>query len=308
MTEWYYADHGRQRQGPVPATRLAELFAAGRLDLESLVWRQGLAQWQRLGDFGDELDLLQAPATAVTDASASGRTVFTAGEPAALAPRSEHADASPSTPAAALSAHEDVVRGGEVVYAGFWKRVAAYFIDALVVGVAGAIVGGLAGGIIGGLAAAAGNGVGTATFAIIQVVSQLMNVVIGVSYYGWMHSSATQATLGKMAVGIKVVRGDGERITFLRGLGRYFALFLSALPLGIGFAMAGFTQRKQALHDLVCDTLVVDRHAFTDQPGLQRRELGGVAIAVLVIGGLLLALFVVLIGVAGTMAASGHRL
>ena len=72
-----------------------------------------------------------------------------------------------------------------------------------------------------------------------------------------MQSSSRQATLGKMALGIKVTSLDGERISFLRATGRYFATILSSLLLMIGYIMAAFTQRKQALHDMIASTLVV---------------------------------------------------
>jgi uncharacterized RDD family membrane protein YckC len=72
-----------------------------------------------------------------------------------------------------------------------------------------------------------------------------------------MESSAKQATVGKMALGIIVTDLDGRRIGFGRATGRYFAKILSALTLGIGFLMAGFTERKQALHDMVASCLVI---------------------------------------------------
>ena len=91
--------------------------------------------------------------------------------------------------------------------------------------------------------------------------------------------------------GIKVVRSDGSRISVARGVGRYFATFLSTLILGIGFLMAAFTERKQALHDMVCDTLVVDKWAFTAHPEWQKRELGTVTVVILALFGVLMLLF-----------------
>ncbi|MDX6593454.1 MAG: hypothetical protein QOJ13_2650 [Gaiellales bacterium] len=67
------------------------------------------------------------------------------------------------------------------------------------------------------------------------------------------------ATLGRRALGIKVTDVEGNRITFARATGRYFAKILSALTLLIGYIMAAFTARKQALHDLIAGTLVVNR-------------------------------------------------
>ena len=65
------------------------------------------------------------------------------------------------------------------------------------------------------------------------------------------------ATPGKMAAGIKVVRPDGEPITYMRAFGRYFADLLSGFIFGIGFIMAAFDDEKRALHDRICDTRVI---------------------------------------------------
>lgn len=78
-----------------------------------------------------------------------------------------------------------------------------------------------------------------------------------VLYWALMQSSARQATLGKSLLGMKVVRSDGERLSFGRSLGRELAKYLSSIPLMIGFLLAAFTARKQALHDMVASTVVV---------------------------------------------------
>ena len=62
MSNWYYADAERQRQGPLTAEELTQRFHQGRLRLDTLVWRDGLAEWQPLRAFTDELALHQAPA------------------------------------------------------------------------------------------------------------------------------------------------------------------------------------------------------------------------------------------------------
>src|SRR3546814_11845536 len=87
----------------------------------------------------------------------------------------------------------------------------------------------------------------------------------------------------------------------------YFGMMLSGLILGIGFLMAAFTERKQALHDMICDTVVVDQWAFTAHPDQQREELGTVAWVVLVLGGLLF-VGMVLLAFAGlaAIAAAGR--
>jgi uncharacterized RDD family membrane protein YckC len=75
-------------------------------------------------------------------------------------------------------------------------------------------------------------------------------------YFAIMESSSIQATVGKLAVGVVVTDLNGERISFLRATGRYFAKILSAMILMIGYIMVGFTERKQGLHDMIASTLV----------------------------------------------------
>lgn len=76
-------------------------------------------------------------------------------------------------------------------------------------------------------------------------------------YVAWMHSSERQATLGMMALGLKITDQDGRRISFARATGRYFASLLSAFTLGIGYLIQPFTARRQTLHDMLAGTLVL---------------------------------------------------
>ena len=96
-----------------------------------------------------------------------------------------------------------------MVYAGFWKRVAANVIDSFVVGIVGGIIGAILGAVIGAVFGLNG-GLGGGGFLAIQLVTNLVSIAIAAGYYAWFHASANQATLGKMAIGIKVVRTDGE--------------------------------------------------------------------------------------------------
>jgi len=89
-------------------------------------------------------------------------------------------------------------------------------------------------------------------FSIISTVAQWL-------YFALMEASSNQGTLGKMAMGIKVTDTMGYPITFGRATGRYFGKILSGAILMIGYIMAAFTERKQALHDMMAGTLVVDK-------------------------------------------------
>jgi len=78
-------------------------------------------------------------------------------------------------------------------------------------------------------------------------------------YYALFEASHFQATPGKMALGLVVTDETGHRIGFGRATGRYFAKLISALILYIGFMMAGWTEKKQALHDILASTLVLKK-------------------------------------------------
>ncbi len=78
-------------------------------------------------------------------------------------------------------------------------------------------------------------------------------------YNARMVSGEMQATLGKRCMGLKVTTLDGDRISFGQASGRHFAKFLSTFALFVGFLIAPFTRRKQALHDMVAGTLVIER-------------------------------------------------
>ena len=140
-------------------------------------------------------------------------------------------------------------------YGGFWVRFIAVIIDAIVVDVVvmplSFMVGGLSG-IAGSLGGISHQG--------LPILGGLLGFGIGVFgswlYEAFMESSSHQATLGKMIFGMKVTDLNGDRISFERATARHFAKYLSTVILFIGYIMAGFTERKQALHDILAGTLV----------------------------------------------------
>jgi len=144
---------------------------------------------------------------------------------------------------------------GGVRYGGFWIRFVAAIIDAIIVQ---AVVLPLSF-IVGGITGFAGAMSGIENTGI-QLMGGVFGFVISVAgswlYEALMESSSRQATLGKMIFGMKVTDLSGNRISFARATGRYFAKWLSGLTLLIGYIIAGFTERKQALHDMLAGTLV----------------------------------------------------
>jgi len=147
-----------------------------------------------------------------------------------------------------------------VAYAGFWLRVVAFIIDALVLYFVGRIL---------FLPFAASMGMRgmmmgrppdlQALLPMIRAMIRLtlLRTILNWLYYALLESSAWQATLGKKALGLEVTDLDGNRISFGRATGRFFAKIISSIILGIGYLMAGFTEKKQALHDILAGTLVI---------------------------------------------------
>jgi hypothetical protein len=90
-----------------------------------------------------------------------------------------------------------------------------------------------------------------------DVIGSLVVTFVPLLYWPVLESSRWQATLGKKIMGLEVTDLDGNRLGFLRALLRSLAKIISSIPFGLGFLMAAFTARKQALHDIIVKTLVV---------------------------------------------------
>lgn len=138
-------------------------------------------------------------------------------------------------------------------YAGFWKRFIAYVIDLMITGIIGAIIGFSLGALL------------ISDTAFLEhsysddALFNALGIVVTWLYFALMESSASQATLGKMLFGIKVTDINGQRISFGRASGRHFGKIISAILLCIGYLMAAFTAKKQALHDMMAGCLVVNK-------------------------------------------------
>ena len=122
------------------------------------------------------------------------------------------------------------------IYAGFWARFVAIIIDGVIVAVGSGLIG-----------------------AITHGIGFVFSLVLPWLYEAFMMSSEWQATVGKRAMSIAVTGINGSRISFARATGRHFAKWISFCTLGIGFIMAAFTAKKQALHDMIAETLVVNK-------------------------------------------------
>jgi uncharacterized RDD family membrane protein YckC len=208
---WYYANNGQQ-VGPVDQAAFDSAIANGVICDDTLVWREGMADWQPCGKVRGQ----------ASDATA----------PDIPALPQQHPQQGAVTPT-----------GVVYIYAGFWIRLVAKIID----GVIGAIIGFVWQMLTGLLFAPASDAF---------IFSMLTSVAFGLAYSVYFVGKFG-ATPGKMALGLRIVRSDGSPVTYGRAVGRYFAEILSSLILYIGYIMAAFDGEKRALHDLLCDTRVV---------------------------------------------------
>ncbi len=138
--------------------------------------------------------------------------------------------------------------GQPAQYAGFWRRAAATLIDTIPLAIMSWIVG-------------SATHTPSMYWWDVEDASDLRGFLFG-ALIGWLYfalaeSSRTQATLGKMIIGLYVTDDEGRRLSLKRATGRHFGKYLSGAILGIGFLMAGFTEKKQGLHDIMAKTLVL---------------------------------------------------
>ena len=178
----------------------------------------------------------------------------------------------PAAPLGGVSPHAGVggiAYASNVAYAGFWLRFVAYLIDTFIVGAVSMalliplffMMGGAA--LLARLPRDGGEPFEPAVFAgFFSTIAVLIavGVVVKWLYFAYLESGEKQGTWGKQAIGVYVTDLSGNRVTFGQASGRFFAKIISGLiPLWIGYIMAGFTQRKQALHDMIASCLVLRR-------------------------------------------------
>jgi len=143
-------------------------------------------------------------------------------------------------------------------YGGFWIRVVARLIDGIILGIAQACIAFVFLGTFGGQflpSVMQSTSIGLRLgFQFLSYAIAILYEVVFLRYQG--------ATLGKMALGLKVVRSNGESLGWGVSVGRYFMNVVSGIILAIGYIMAGFDEEKRALHDRVCDTRVIYKRSL----------------------------------------------
>jgi len=169
---------------------------------------------------------------------------------------------------AAVPAYAGYAAVPRVEYAGFWVRFLAFLIDNAVMGIGFVLIlipliflTGL-GGFIGEIHPNEDmKDVGIFMLFGLLFLAATVSLLLTWLYHALMESSEWQATLGKKVLGLVVTDMAGRRVSFGRATGRHFAkIITNMVPAFIGYIMAGFTERKQALHDMIAGCLVLRRN------------------------------------------------
>ncbi len=169
---------------------------------------------------------------------------------------------------AAIPAYAEYAAVPRVEYAGFWLRFLALLIDNVVLGL-GLVLILIPLIFLTGLHELLGqfhpdeelNDAGIFVLMGFVFLLATASLVLTWLYHALMESSEWQATLGKKALGLVVTDMAGQRVSFARSTGRHFGkIITNMVPLFIGYIMAGFTAKKQALHDMLAGCLVLRRN------------------------------------------------
>lgn len=213
----YYYAQGDQQKGPVNKVAFQSLVETGTIQPETLVWKEGLADWMPFSQVDGHF----------------------LGEGAVLASAS-------SIQQIKEGVTEDV--GFEI--ASNWRKFFSYILDGILLSIVTTALG-LPLGINPFDPASQ-----LAVDPNVLLIKSLADFVLGVIYYV-AFLGVTGSTLAMKILGLHIVRTDGSKVGVLRVLGRYFASILSSLILFIGFIMAFFDDQKRTLHDRICDTLII---------------------------------------------------
>lgn len=252
---WYYADGGRQ-VGPIEESALDTLLAQGVVRDDTLVWREGMANWQPHSTVRGPKPAAQMPAipTAVAYTgycSECGRP-FPTNQLVMLGSAAVCAQCKPVY-------LQRVREGGQGIgtrhYAGFWIRVVAMLIDALLLAVVGFFINMPIRMLLGFHIMNTPGMIFPGLFAAFGMIA-LVNLAISCAYSVYFISQRG-ATIGMQILGLKVIRADGSQLNPTQALGRFGAYLINSFTFFIGFIIIAFDAEKRALHDYICNTRVI---------------------------------------------------
>lgn len=259
--EWYYVENSQQK-GPVEESVLLGMKATGACKPDTLVWSAGMSEWQ---SFATAFPSAPEP---IAESFTGAPSIGLAPEPAILATCSQCGMTFPQDqmvpyagkwicaeckPLFFQRIQQGSLAKGAFEYGGFWIRFGGKFLDGIIQqGVAYGFTFLLGLGLFGGMLNSEGSGFAVGMFSISAIFGYLFPLAYTTFFLGRFG-----ATPGKMACGLRVIRPNGDRITYMRAAGRHLAEYVSGAILMFGYIMAASDEEKRALHDRMCDTRVV---------------------------------------------------
>jgi len=245
-------------RGPIPLAYVEDRVRSGAWPTTVNVAAVGSSAWR---PFIAPAASAAAPRPAAPPADQQATVAFSAmaSQPAASASGGGFAVASAPVASWPAPAAGDLLPEGPIVHGGFWRRFAANTLDSIILGLAITVLSLI---MIGGAAA-------TGSLGLVLTVTFLFYILAIVGfwlYFAKLESGSGQATIGKRVMDLKVTDDRGQRIGFGRATGRFFGKIISGMILNIGYMMAGWTGRKQGLHDMMAGTCVVFSSVSPGQP------------------------------------------
>jgi len=249
---WHYLE-GSEQRGPVTDADLEALVRGGKIGPDTLVWREGMAEWLPYGQVKSAPSA--APLRMAGPATAPPGQVLCAECGRAFPPEEviRHGNlfiCAACKPVFLQKLKEGVAVQAPLNYAGFWIRFAAYFIDFILLEV-----------VMVPLSIATGLGVGgpgnlaQPNFGA-MFISTPINMVLMACYYT-LFVGKFGATPGKMATSLRIVNPDGSPVSYGKACGRWAAQIVSGLICGIGYLMIAWDPEKRGMHDRMCNTRVI---------------------------------------------------
>lgn len=263
----YYYSANDQQQGPVSEDELVGLIKRGAVRGSTLIWKEGMPEWAALSESAPHL---------IASAGASSGSGLSLATPVAAA-SSASGEQAVCAVSGRLMAKAEMVRFGDVFvapehrdtylqrlregatdttalrYASVGTRFGAVVVDNIIMYVVQTAVNVVLMGSMGAVADPTNPTAGLGAGFFLSIVA---NLLIGALYEGLMVGK-TGSTLGKKALGIKVVRPDGSPVSMGQAFGRHFARIPSGMILMIGYLMAFWDDERRSLHDRMAGTRVI---------------------------------------------------
>ncbi|MDZ4860873.1 MAG: RDD family protein [Candidatus Hydrogenedentes bacterium] len=251
---WYYAKDN-QRFGPYGEQEFSAMVAQGAIGPDMLVWKDGMPNWQPFREVQSSQQV--SPLSPVYDAGmgADGVAMVVCSSCNRTFPEDDVIQYQGAYICAACKPifqqqlREGATIGRSLDYGGFWIRLGAWIIDYIIMMVFGFLLTIISGGFtLDPVEQQANLG--------FQIIMNIMAFIVQIAYHTYFVGKFG-GTPGKLACGLRIVRENGDKVTYLRAFARFWARALSWFTLGIGFVIAAFDEEKRALHDHVCSTRVI---------------------------------------------------